>query len=134
LWTFVTPDAPGICFLQNPASGLVIDIQGASTKPGTHLDAYTKKSSYPDWNNQLWTFAPSSVSEYYFIVGDGNLVIDVQGASTKAGTLLDAYTQKTSSPDWDNQLWTFIDEDGNFVPPPQQEILKFTVAYLKSLK
>jgi hypothetical protein len=48
----------------------------------------------------------------------GDLVIDIQGASKKPGTLLDAFTLKTKGPDWDNQLWTFVDEDGNSVTPP----------------
>jgi hypothetical protein len=38
----------------------------------------------------------------------GNLVIDIQGASTKPGTLLDVFTKKTKSPDLDNQLWEFV--------------------------
>ena len=47
-----------------------------------------------------------------------DLVIDIQRASTKPGTPLDGYTKKTKSPDWDNQLWTFVDEQGNRVTPP----------------
>ena len=47
----------------------------------------------------------------------GDLVIDVQGAKTKPGTLLDAFTQKTKSPDWNNQLWTFGTTD--FLPKTQ---------------
>lgn len=65
-------------------------------------------------------FVPSTVVGYYFIqsVDSSNLVIDVQGASTKPGTPLDAFTLKTKDPDWNNQLWTFIDTDGNGVTPP----------------
>jgi len=51
------------------------------------------------------------MSNYYFIKSklSGN-VIDIEGASTAAGALLDAYPQKSSGAD--NQLW-------EFVPDPQ---------------
>lgn len=51
------------------------------------------------------------MSDYYFIKNtqSGN-VIDIEGASTAAGALLDAYPQKSSNND--NQLW-------EFVPDPQ---------------
>lgn len=120
LWTFGTSEYPDYYFIQSILGDLVIDIQGASTKPGTLLDAFTQKTKYPDLINQLWMFVPSAVAGYYFIqsVDTTNLVIDVQGASKKPGTLLDAFTLKTKGPDWDNQLWTFVDEDGNSVTPP----------------
>ena len=125
LWTFVTPDfLPNFYFIQSKLGELVIDIQGASTKPGALLDAFTPKTKYPDVTNQLWTFVPTyrgdEFTGYYFIqsADSPGLVIDVQGASTKPGALLDAFTQKTKGPDWDNQLWTFVDEHGNSVTPP----------------
>jgi hypothetical protein len=86
--------------------GNVIDIVGASTAAGAGLDAYPQKSS--GTNNQLWEFvADPAGSGYYFIKSrlDGN-VIDIEGASTKAGALLDAYPQKSSGTD--NQLWEFV--------------------------
>jgi hypothetical protein len=123
LWTFVKSDFEGMYLLQNPASMLVIDLKGASTTPGTLLDAYTihmigsppLQSNAP---NQIWTFLVSPVAGYYFIQSQSCLVIDVAGGSTKPGTPLDGYTKKTKSPDWDNQLWTFVDEQGNRVTPP----------------
>jgi hypothetical protein len=123
LWEFVTSHFEGSYVLQNPASGLVIDVQGAKTNPGTPLDAYTLLLSPPpivaNPPNQLWTFSASTEAGYYFIQSNlGDLVIDVEGAKTVPGTHLDAYTMKTKSPDWDNQLWTFIDENGNSVTPP----------------
>ena len=47
------------------------------------------------------------MSNYYFIKSklNGN-VIDIEGASTSAGALLDAYSQKTTGTD--NQLWEFV--------------------------
>jgi Ricin-type beta-trefoil lectin domain-like len=129
LWTFVPSNSNdeflvNYYFLQNPASNLVIDIQEASTKPGTLLDAWTKKGPDANASNQLWTFIQSPVQNYYFIQSSLSpdeaqlLVIDIQEASTKPGTLLDAWTKKTSGPGWDNQLWTFVDEKGNQVTPP----------------
>lgn len=35
-------------FIQSRLGDLVIDIQGANTKPGTLLDAFTKKTKTPD--------------------------------------------------------------------------------------
>jgi hypothetical protein len=60
------------------------------------------------------------VAGYYFIQSKlgVDLVIDIQGASTKPGTPLDVFTKKTKSPAWDNQLWTFVDEKGKSVTPP----------------
>jgi hypothetical protein len=125
LWTFVwSGSLPNFYFIQSKLGDLVIDVQDASTKPGTLLDAFTQKTKYPDTTNQLWMFVPTYsggvFTGYYFIQSaDGpGLVIDVQGASTKPGTLLDAFTQKTKGPDWNNQLWTFVDEHGNSVTPP----------------
>src|SRR5580658_7684912 len=111
LWEFVAdPAGSGYFFIASKLSGNVIDIEGASTKSGTLLDAYPKKVSGTD--NQLWEFvADPAGSGYYFIKSklNGN-VVDIQGASTKAGTLLDAYPQKTSSTE--NQLWQFYQDPG----------------------
>jgi hypothetical protein len=125
-WEFVTSTWNGYYVLQNPASKLVIDVQGDSTKPGTPLDAFTihllgSPPLQTNALNQVWTFVPSPVAGYYFIqsdLGNQNLVIDVQGASTKPSAPLDALTQKTKSPDGDNQLWMFVDERGVSVTPP----------------
>jgi hypothetical protein len=92
-------------FIQCKLNGNVIDIQGASTNAGALLDAYFQKSSGAD--NQLWEFvADPAGSGYYFIKNKlcGN-VIDIQGASTNDGALLDAYPQKSSANA--NQLWQF---------------------------
>lgn len=95
-------------FLKSKLDGSVIDIQGASTKSGALLDAYPQKTTGTD--NQLWQFvADPAGSGYYFIKSmlDGS-VIDIQGASSKFGTLLDAYPQKTTGTD--NQLWQFVQD------------------------
>jgi hypothetical protein len=131
LWTFVPdPAGSGYYFIKSKLNGNVIDISGASTKAGALLDAWPQKTSGTD--NQLWEFvADPAGSGYCFIksklnatwtcgVAGGN-VIDIQGASTSAGALLDAYPWKLAG--YDNQLWTVV--DGSFpsvvetVPVPQ---------------
>lgn len=93
-------------FIKSKLNGDVIDISGASTTPGAGLDSYPQKTSGTD--NQLWEFVSDPAgSGYYFIKSklDGS-VIDIEGASTKAGALLDAYPQKATGTD--NQLWEFV--------------------------
>jgi hypothetical protein len=103
--------------------GNVIDVGGASTEAGALLDAWPQKSSGTD--NQLWEFVTDPAgSGYCFIKSRLNAsVIDVQGASTNAGALLDAYPWKLTN--YDNQLWTVV--DGSFpsvvgtVPPGRDQ-------------
>ncbi len=103
LWEFVAdPAGSGYFFVASKLNGNVIDIEDASTNSGALLDAYPQKSSGTD--NQLWEFvADPAGSGYFFMVSklNGN-VIDIEGASTKAGALLDAYPWKLGG--YDNQL------------------------------
>jgi hypothetical protein len=95
-------------FIKSKLNGDVIDILGASTAPGAGLDSYPQKTTGTD--NQLWEFVSDpGGSGYYFIKSklDGS-VIDIEGASTKAGALLDAYPQKTTGTG--NQLWEFVSD------------------------
>jgi hypothetical protein len=117
LWEFVPGPLDGYYFIQNPATGLVIDIRGNNTVPGVTLCAYTMKQDYPNTANQLWCFVPSSTQGYYFIESqlDGS-VIDIEGSNTEPGTLLDAFTRKANEND--NQLWTFVDANNQSVTPP----------------
>jgi Ricin-type beta-trefoil lectin domain-like len=114
LWEFVSdPSGSGYFFIKSKLSGNVIDVREASTKSGALLDAYPQKASGTE--NQLWTCVPDPAAKgYYFIRNklSGN-VIDIQGASTKPGALLDAYPQKTSKND--NQRWMPV--GGEFPPP-----------------
>jgi Ricin-type beta-trefoil lectin domain-like len=102
LWTYY--------WIKSKLNGNVIDVAGASTKAGTALDVWPQKSSGTD--NQLWEFvADPAGSGYCFIKSklNGN-VIDIEGASTEPGVLLDAYPWKLTG--YDNQLWTV--EGGTF--------------------
>jgi hypothetical protein len=59
LWEFVAdPAGSGYCFIKSKLNGNVIDIQGASTNPGTPLDAYPWKLN--GYDNQLWTVVGGS--------------------------------------------------------------------------
>jgi Ricin-type beta-trefoil lectin domain-like len=119
LWSFVRGPAsqPGSFFIQSQMSKkLVIDIQGAKTKPGTPLDAWTKKSR--NNKNQLWRSVPGPFnSPYYFFLQSllGDLVIDVYGARTEKDTPLDAWTMKSKN--HRNQLWTLESAPGNVIEP-----------------
>jgi hypothetical protein len=114
LWEFVPdPSGSGYYFIKSKLSGNVIDVKDASTKSGALLDAFPQKASGSE--NQLWTCVPDpAAAGYYFIRNklSGN-VIDIQGASTKPGALLDAYPQKTIRND--NQRWMPV---GGAFPPP----------------
>ena len=97
-------------FIKSKLNGDVIDILDASTAPGVGLDAYPQKTTGTD--NQLWEFVADPAGSGYCVIRsklNGN-VIDIQGASTGSGTLLDAYPWKLSG--YDNQLWTVV--DGSF--------------------
>src|ERR1035438_54619 len=98
LWEFV-PDSlnSGYYFIKSKLDGNVVDIQGASLNDGAGLDAYPQKSGASQTLNQLWQFVQDPAgSGYFFIMSklNGN-VIDVRGASTTAGTLLNAYPMKS---------------------------------------
>ena len=101
-------------FIQNPFTGNVIDIRAASATAGVLLDAYPAKTAHGENSaNQQWQFVPDpSDSGYYFIQNPlTGHVIDVQGASTTDGTLLDAYPMKAPGAlDSSNQLWQLVSD------------------------
>lgn len=137
LWTFVPATMiENAFYLQNPATGLVIDIQDEKYEPGTRLVAYKMKNSPNEtyyWNNQLWYFERNEKGWYegwYFIVnGESGLVIDIAHADTrtdfaKSGTTVDVWTQKKTEPESNNpnnQLWTFVSKEGTFLTPKWSE-------------
>jgi hypothetical protein len=107
MWEFVSdPGGSGYFFIKSKLNGNVVDIQGASTKAGALLDAYPQKTSGTE--NQLWQFYQDpSGSGYFFIMSKQYCnVVDIVGASTKAGAGLDAYPLKTSGTA--NQLWQVV--------------------------
>jgi Ricin-type beta-trefoil lectin domain-like len=96
-------------FIQN-ALGTFAEIE-ASSGSRARLDTNTKQSNGN--SNQLWTFVPDPAgSGYFYIVNklDGH-VMDIQGASTASGSLLEAHSRKVSVDGYagsDNQLWYFV--------------------------
>jgi Ricin-type beta-trefoil lectin domain-like len=110
LWE-VSPDpaGSGYYYILSKLNQNAIDIEGASVNSGALLDAFTQKWTSAD--NQLWEFVSDPAgSGYYFIVSKlTGTVIDVQGASTKSGALLDVFPLEVS--DYDNQLWQLVDGD-----------------------
>jgi len=123
LWTFVqVPLVEGAFFLQNPTSGLVIDIHHSDYTPGTRLVAGALTNSSPEyWNNQTWYFSKSELENHYYIVnGESGLVIDIENGSSTPGTPLVANTQNTKFPDNKSQTWSFVNRDATtYIYPPK---------------
>jgi hypothetical protein len=72
LWQFMKdPAGSGYCFIMSKANGNVIDIEGASTAPGTALDSFPLKPSATD--NQLWEVVGGSFPATVSAVADTNL-------------------------------------------------------------
>jgi hypothetical protein len=128
MWECVKDPSSGYYFIQSKktdiaGNNLVIDIKGGSKAAGkgAALEIFTKKSPPEDYDNQLWTFVDSGVSNpfganYCYIQSKLKdpttgqvLVIDIKGgypgpapAPTPAPRL-DLWTQHTKKPD--NQIW-----------------------------
>jgi hypothetical protein len=121
LWEFIAdPAGSEYYFIKSKLDGYVIDIKGASTLPlstlprslavGAQLDVSPQKAHVAD--SQLWEFVVDPAGSGYFLIVSklNGYVIDIQGASSSAGALLDAYPWKFTG--YDNQLWAVV--DGNF--------------------
>jgi Ricin-type beta-trefoil lectin domain-like len=110
VWEFVKSPIEGYFYIENPATSLVIDIRephGPTPPPpsGTKLDAHTKKTTAGHFNGQLWRLSEDAQTGWYYIESYVNgYVIDVEGASTTAGALLDAATRNPPAHK-DSQLW-----------------------------
>jgi hypothetical protein len=137
LWTFVPGPLSGSFFIQSQlGSNLVMDIKGAKAAPGTPIQLYTKKStSNPDEineaKNQLWYWTevdaphksgtlPGNPAYMIQSLLDPDLVVDITGASTKDGALLQVFTKKPTGTQDEfnsaaNQLWT---QQPAYVGPP----------------
>jgi len=83
LWRF-TPDG----FIENVASGLVLDIEGGG-RAGAKLIVYQKKHGNAE--NQRWRYDQSSET---FVSIHYGLVLDVEGASRTPGAQIVAYNAK----------------------------------------
>jgi hypothetical protein len=87
--------------------GLMMDVTGGVAQAGTPVEVWTANS--PPSANQLWTFEPGPAAHpgFFFIKSNlgPNLVLDVTGGVSRAGTPLEVWTQ--NSPPSANQLWEF---------------------------
>jgi hypothetical protein len=103
---FVQPDPNGSehVFIQNPATGHVIDIEGNSQSPGARLDAFTFKSS--DNQNQLWDFLPDPFGSGGFFIQNPQtgFVIEIENGSDTPGAALVVNPRRLF--DSNRQLWS----------------------------
>jgi hypothetical protein len=106
--------AGGPIVFESRSSGMVLDVRGASFQDGAAIQQYP-------WNggiNQQWTLLPTNDGNYTIlsgnIIGLGNgssdLVMDVTGASTEDGALIQLYHANGGS----NQEWTLEPTDPGF--------------------
>jgi hypothetical protein len=142
LWTlvpFIMLSYINYYFLQNPQTGLVIAIDGPGVNNEGKLEGKLNAPSKllvkqkldagstgafgdgatKNWS-QLWGFLPDGLGHYWIVNPPSQFVIDIAEGNRPinalpAGTLLDAYTQKTGAPRDSNQLWTFVPQKGD--PP-----------------
>jgi hypothetical protein len=114
-WTFREVSLPhnGFYEIVSVNSGQVLDVPGFSTTPGTQIQQWPANGG----TNQQWTFSRAPGSTGYEIVSRDeeyvacspdpcfptyvNLVLDVPGFSTHAGTVIQQWTEN----DGTNQQW-----------------------------
>ena len=109
LWELqADPAGSGYYYIVSSFSGLVIDVRGASTQPGTVIQAFSRNPGSS--HNQLWTFVPGPAGPGYSSLQSklstpGNLlVINVQGGSTAPGTPL-VLNQAPAAGATPDELW-----------------------------
>jgi hypothetical protein len=87
--------------------GFMMDVTGGVAEAGTTVEVWT--ANQPPSANQLWTFEPGPAANpgFFYIKSNlgPNLVLDVTGGVSRAGTHLQVWTQ--NSPPSANQLWEF---------------------------
>ncbi|NQX11210.1 RICIN domain-containing protein [Microbacteriaceae bacterium VKM Ac-2855] len=97
----VVPSASSTAFytLTNVNSGLVADINAASTADGAALQQYTSLGG----TNQQWRIVPAGGGLYTIVNRNSGKLLDVQGASVSRGASVVQRTANGSN----NQLWYF---------------------------
>ena len=78
-------------------SGLVLDVPGLSTQPGTKIQQWTKNGG----RNQLWTIRAKGAGTYEIVSVNSGLVLDVPALSTQPGAQIQQWTENGGR----NQLW-----------------------------
>lgn len=100
----------GSCVLVNKASGLALDVKGASDKSGTIVQAYPKNGT----KAQSWKlvqvkgkYNPASIAPFEIVpMVNEKLRLDVKGASTKDKAAVQTYTSNNTNA----QRWIVIDD------------------------
>jgi hypothetical protein len=112
-WEFeADPSGSGFYYITSKLSGNVIEVGSANPTQGPvagiPLDAGVKATSGNQKQRQLWQFVEDPAgSGYCFIMNQGSgQVINIKGASTTPGALLQNYPMKSS--DTDNELWEVV--------------------------
>jgi Fibronectin type III domain/Ricin-type beta-trefoil lectin domain-like len=92
--------------IENPASGMCIDIKDRVQTPGAVLHIWPVRSS--NNANQLWDFVPDQFGSGAFFIQNPQtgLVIEIEGGSTQAGSRLTLGRRRLFDADY--QLWTGV--------------------------
>jgi hypothetical protein len=107
-WT-VTNLGSNVITLTNGASGMLLDVTGASTSAGALVDQWPDNGQ----TNQQWQVISAAGGGAYELVSVGSgLALDVYGASKANGTQIDQYPYNGNP--W--QQWTFQAPSGQLPP------------------
>jgi hypothetical protein len=86
--------------LVNRNSGMVMDVNGASTSAGANIIQWPNNGG----TNQEWSLQPTGDGYYYLVNRNSGLVLDVTGASTAQGTQLIQWSNHGGT----NQEWSLV--------------------------
>jgi hypothetical protein len=84
--------------LVNRNSGLVMDVNGASTSAGANVIQWPNNGGF----NQEWSLQPTGDGYYYLVNRNSGLVMDVNGASTSQGASVIQWSNHGGT----NQQWS----------------------------
>ena len=99
---FPDPEAPEKFQIIDNASGLCLDVTGASTSPGAEVAQWSCDSGH-EQSNQLWTPTRQQDGSYALVNVHSGLTLTIQGNSKTSGT---SVVQDTDS-GADGQRWVF---------------------------
>ena len=99
---FPDPEAPGKFQIIDNASGLCLDVTGASTAPNTQVAQWPCDSGH-EQSNQLWTPRRQPDGSYALVNVHSGFPLTVQGNSKTSGTAV----VQASDTEADGQRWLF---------------------------
>jgi hypothetical protein len=113
VWSQLPPptmNLAGTYEIQNVNSGLVLNVVGGNTAPGTEVVQYPWVSGQ---TNSLWTFVPTSGGYYHIQNASTGQVLNVSAASGEEGALVQQWPGQGMSPG--NDQWLPVQNpDGTF--------------------